>query len=667
MKRNVLLFLLIFVMACLSLALCGSDMTDGNLTMDEDDFVELVVDAPQTLHYLESVYALKALNQMVGNVGEDGYAEVLYNANDEAEYVLATAEEGGYAIFHRMTGALMEAGEHGTSPYAGQSGRKYYFGPSNYAVGDEQTKTDVMRGGEISAEQLSAMHRYMAEKRTQVIERSETKSYANMLKTLQTDNTAVQQSDISVMNVITGPWKNNPYARDLSIANFTNVADSYIFEYSYGKQTFGYNSHGSCSIVALTLLMKYYDQTVAPGLIPGNKDAIPNFWFDECADAPLIESDYGLYDCEILSSDSVYEAVHKFLIAISETDTLGPSRYCQSLAILNYGILLPNCTDLGMNSYTESDIDELFDKIKQQINSNTPVKLSIVYREQVGTEDMHHAIVVYGYYDNGNGDKYYRTHFGWESSSSIIVPHIFANADYDTLSVTNHQQYHNENSCTYGDCFSNNKHTISPTQYGHICSCGETVSHAGTDATSIWTNYSTDDGTYNAQVRRTMLLNSSVSEISHFYACNVCLEYVLGYALTNNTEWIDDYSNLLIISNRYTEIMRAPHVQGDIYASGGKCVTSCIYCAHERDAEHTRGGVFASEGKCMTQCSCCGTVFEIPHIGNFTYFAKINYHITTCNNCSASYQEAHTYLYGIEGCAVCGFGAGLIGGIIKGV
>ena len=111
MKRKTLLFSLILVMACLSLALLGSDTPDGNLTMDEDDFVELVVDAPLSLNYLESVYSLKAVNQIVGNEGEDGFAEVLYNANDEAEYVLATAEEGGYAIFHRMTGALMEAGE----------------------------------------------------------------------------------------------------------------------------------------------------------------------------------------------------------------------------------------------------------------------------------------------------------------------------------------------------------------------------------------------------------------------------------------------------------------------------------------------------------------------------------------------------------------------------
>lgn len=667
MKRKTLLFSLILVMACMSLALLGSDTPDGNLSMDEDDFVELVVDAPLSLHYLESVYSLKAVNQIVGNEGEDGFAEVLYNANDEAEYVLATAEEGGYAIFHRMTGALMEAGEFGTSPYAGQSGKKYYFGPSNYAVKDvNDVTTDIMRGGVMTTEQITAMHQNMVEKRALVVDRSETKSYANMLSALQTANTAGQQGDASLMNVVPGDWATNPYAEGLSISNFTNVANSHIFEYSYGKQAFGDNKQGSCSIVSLVLLMKYYDMTVSPSLIPATIEDIPQDWYDECAQAPSIIGTSGLYECDILPSDSVYEALHKFLITVSETNKLGVSRYCEQAAIRNYGTFLPRCVYINLEQNVESDDVELYNKIKAKINANVPVALSIKYRMANATEDSNHSVVVYGYLDSGEEGGYYRTHFGWDGCSSIIVPHIFANAYYDTLSVTTYDQYHASGTCTESGCFSIGKHTKTPIQYGHICSCGESTNHSGTDATIIWQDYVREESNiaprydFIAEDERNYLYGTYNTYDHHFYACNDCFEYMYGYRMTKVIDWEDDINNLDDVAYYFPGIFMAPHVQGDIHVSGGKCVTSCVYCGQERDASHMRGAVYADSGKCMTQCTRCGTALEIPHTGTLTYKAGLTTHTVTCSFCGGSYQEGHLYLQGVVGCVICRPGGGLI-------
>lgn len=671
MKRKTLLFSLILAMVIISLALCGADAPNGNISMDEDDFVELVVDAPLSLHYLESVYSLKAVNQIVGNEGEDGFAEVLYNANDEAEYVLATAEEGGYAIFHRMTGALMEAGEFGASPYAGQSGKKYYFGPSNYAVKDVNgVTTDIMRGGVMTTEQITAMHQYMAEKRALVVDRSETKSYANMLSALQTANTAEQQGDVSLMNVVPGGWATNPYADGLSISDFTNVANSYIFKYSYGKQSFGDNTQGSCSIVSLVLLMKYYDTTVSPSLIPATIEDIPQDWYDECAQAPSIIGTSGLYECDILPSDSVYEALHKYLITVSETNKLGMSRYCEQAAIRNYDTVLPRCVYINLEQNVESDDVELYNKIKAKINANVPVALSIKYRIANETEDSNHSVVVYGYLDSGEEGGYYRTHFGWDGCSSIIVPHIFANAYYDTLSVTTYDQYHASGTCTESGCFSIGKHTKTPIQYGHICSCGETVNHEGADATIIWQNYTRDENTdnewhFNVEDERNYLYGTYNTYDHHFYACNDCFEYMYGYRMTKVIDWEDDINNLDDVAYYFPGIFMAPHVQGDIQASGGKCVSSCIYCGQQRDEAHTRGMVFAGEGKCMAHCTCCGAEFEISHVGNFTYRTKVDYHIVTCGNCGGSYQAPHKYMFGSNRCPDCGMvlldGGGLLG------
>lgn len=54
------------------------------------------------------------------------------------------------------------------------------------------------------------------------------------------------------------------------------------------------------------------------------------------------------------------------------------------------------------------------------------------------------------------------------------------------------------------------------------------------------------------------------------------------------------------------------------------------------------------------------TLLEIPHTGTLSYKAGRAYHTVTCSFCGGSYQEGHRYLYGVEGCAVCGFGGGLI-------
>ena len=646
MKRKTLLFSLILAMVIISLALCGADAPDGNISMDEDDFVELVVDAPLSLHYLESVYSLKAVNQMVGNEGEDGFAEVLYNANDEAEYVLATAEEGGYAIFHRMTGALMEAGEFGASPYAGQSGKKYYFGPSNYAVKDvNDVTTDIMRGGVMTTEQITTMHQYMAEKRALVVDRSETKSYANMLSALQTANTAEQQGEASVMSAVSGDWKTNPFANRVSISDFTNVANSYIFEYSYGKQSFGHNSHGSCGVVALVLLMKYYDITVAPGLIPSTVDDLPQTWIEECLFAPEIphynDPTREYYSCAIESGDSVYESLHKYLIALSNETEFPSTSAGRARAVYYYNLILPDCTSFGVAGVSKQNIEESFNEIKTMIDNDTPVKMGINYRETDEQEETSsHAIVAYGYYDNGENGKYYRTPFGWDGCSSIVVPHIFANNYYERLYMGDNFYHTGYNSCVYENCFSKNKHIAMPQGNSHVCSCDEVEEHVGIGAMEIWANYAN----YNANNKINDLYNLSNvrNEYGHFNACSECVTFILGIDISHPTGWFEDYESLFdfVMDSNLWSISMSPH---------------------------TRGTVSSSNFKCMSTCIDCGYSYEIPHVGSFTYIGKINYHITTCTNCGGSYQENHAYAIGITGCVLCGYGAGLGGGIIKSI
>ena len=585
----------------MSLALLGSDTPDGNLSMDEDDFVELVVDAPLSLHYLESVYSLKAVNQIVGNEGEDGFVEVLYNANDEAEYVLATAEEGGYAIFHRMTGALMEAGEFGTSHYAGQSGKKYYFGPSNYVVKDvNDVTTDIMRGGVMTTEQISAMHQYMARKRTEFVESTGIKNYAEMQNALISFQTyEAQQNGEAVVAVVDGgTWDTNPYEDEVIASSFTEIDHSYFYKDLKDVSEFGNNTHGSCKFVSTVLLLRYYDAYYAPALIPN--DAIPQAWKNECASAIKILdfADTELYNCAINDEtmmgedDSVYEALHKYLIAEATHDGLcifGTHGY----SVTRYSNGLPSCINVSNHKDEGKLKGWVFDHLKERIDNSDPVAISIGY-DETDSVAVIHVVVAYGYYESGE-NKYFKTHFGWPSKvvnnnvvnfSGIIVPHNFTSGESNYLSVTDTHSEGNEHNCTqYGTksglCFANEGHKYYPTGYGsgHLCGCGETHTHEGLGIIESWEDY----GTFDASEYRELLMQGNSNDTHHFSVCNYCIQYyVPGENFQEmNTSWDVQYQDIigLFPSFQWTNSM-APHRMGPIVVSGGTCMTECSDCGH---------------------------------------------------------------------------------------
>ena len=685
MKRNVFLGTLIALMLCLSLTLCGSASPDGNISADETEFVELDVDAPDSLNYLESVYSLRAVKDILGNDGEEGDVELLYNANDEAEYILTTAEEGGYAIFHRMTGSLMEAGEFGASPYAGQTGKKYYFGPSNYAVeGLSGSKTDIMRGGEMTEAQLTAMHRNMAEIRSLVVERSATKNYSSMLSSLQTARNEEQVASTNARSIPTiGDW--HFYEDEVDVNNFIEVANSEFYKMLTNNCLFGNNTHGSCIFISMLLLLRYYDMFEAPGLLPN--ETIPQEWIDFCSgnDIPEILDDENTepFSCVIQSSDSIYEAAHKYLIALEfqgETmETPGVQFGLDGYNMSNYNNTLPECTNVStVNGYL--DPVELFSFIQSAIDNNDPIGIGIEYIKQGAIDISGHAIVAYGYFDAGDVE-YYKVHMGWGNFSSIILPWYFAEGDYHLLSV---QDNHSNNSpkcenivCTKKNrnqqvvCFAGNGHPMLPSQEGlyHSCSfCDEQHVHTGGELADIWQDYSLGLLNFDANAARESVLYLDNNSF-HFTACQDCLLFYLTTKFEGSTnDWaLQSITIPIMIENMYGknfyEHITAPHRWEEVTLANGCCTTYCIDCGYVHSVSHSRGEIFSENGCCMTRC-LCGYEYEIPHVGNFTYFGKPNFHTTTCLNCSATYQEQHAYALGIEGCILCGYGAPIGGGII---
>ena len=187
------------------------------------------------------------------------------------------------------------------------------------------------------------------------------------------------------------------------------------------------------------------------------------------------------------------------------------------------------------------------------------------------------------------------------------------------------------NTCIYENCFSKNKHIVTPTQYGHTCSCGEDVVHSGEDATYIWQDYFDESWHIADQARAFYVyVPGSITETHHYYVCNDCFEYVYGYELTNVVGWAEDIGKINKVRWTFPEIMRATHSIDSKYASNNTCMARCI----------------------------CGHTYQIPH-STYNYTQK-NFvsHTKTCSLCGYTEEETHYCPPGVLGCILCGWNTG---------
>ena len=694
MRRKFFLGTLVCIMVCLSLALCGSASPNENIFSEEADFVEIIVDAPNTLNNLESIYSLRALKSIVGNESEDGNVELLYNANNEAEYILVTAEEGGYAIFHRMTGSLMEAGEFGNSPYTGQTGKKYYFGPSNYVVETSSgAKTDIMRGGEITSDQLTAMHRGMAEIRSLVVERSEVTSYSSMVSSLQIANQTAQNARNNSRNIVPEPWIRNPYNNEVQAYEFTEVEHGDFYNSLTDDTQFGHNSHGSCIFVSTVLLLRYYDMFVAPGLLPN--ETIPQEWIDFCqrSDVPDIQhwksKTSDPYSCEVDSDDTVYEAVHKFLIALEfqgrTPSLINPVKFgYDGYDTFKYSCSLPSCITVlnNLQSYTTDIENNVFNTVQSAVDNSDPVAITITYKYNGDEDYSGHAIVVYGYVEAPAQD-YYKAHMGWPNCGSIIVPSFFASGTCNKLIVQDNHTTATAHNCTNNgvvsgqsvSCFGNEGHQIISIDNGrgHWCACGNNETHSGCGIMDAWQDYSQAGIPMSADACRELIYEYSetvfrYNQNVHFVACEECLEYYLNVSISEtSTNWLEQCYMIedFLEDNSWMKII-APHTAGSTIAVNGQCMVECQGCGyHMYSTPHTWGTINHGTTQCVATCAICGHVSsdtQLSYVYNRYNFAK---HIKICSNCGTAQEEAHKLVAGQKGCILCGFGVG--GNVAQGV
>ena len=169
--------------------------------------------------------------QMFGDVEIDS-CEYLRSMDNSLKYVYVDFEEEGYVIYDKNTMEMLEYSPAGDGPYNDVMGNKYYDGPMNYYVAEEDGFLNPINNLDIDA------------------------------KTSNSPNGA-PEIDTSLPNQAVPPATNS---------------EGYIpnAQYFINNPTYGFNEHGTCGSVAAQLLLEYNNYFVDRNLItPEYLNGIP--------------------------------------------------------------------------------------------------------------------------------------------------------------------------------------------------------------------------------------------------------------------------------------------------------------------------------------------------------------------------------------------------------
>jgi predicted RNA-binding Zn-ribbon protein involved in translation (DUF1610 family) len=202
---------------------------------------------------------------------------------------------------------------------------------------------------------------------------------------------------------------------------------TYLEDYEYFSEMliyagidFGNNTEGSCSAVAAGLVIQYFDEYIDQVIIPLQ---IPQSWEDEC-DASgnvLNASGNGYYDVSIPAGSTIYEALQRYIIGLSDDNTFGIGVYNLQSALMKYDDD-QYCYSCQAEVYSDVNTSEgdMMRMAKQYISNNKPVIIVL--------EEYPHAVVAFGYDQDESsclGNLYFHT--GWDglyTSNGQKVPNL---------------------------------------------------------------------------------------------------------------------------------------------------------------------------------------------------------------------------------------------------
>lgn len=417
----------------------------------------IYVNASASYNYILSKNELNRINDLaIDKLGASNYeVNILSSFNKANKYILVEGINS-YLIFDRELDDYIEYSNTTNSIYCNMSDtiEKLYLAPTYYFAIENNTIIDLINDATCSVEEVQKYELYDRELAQRYLNNKD-----QHVKELKTKAEA----------------KSSP-------TSTTYITDSYYFNNL--KTNMGTNNiihyNGSCSYVALGMLLSYYDSIVNDNVIAEIYDIGESKSFttynainlSSYYESPGIDDTFHDYLINMGRSEG-FTNNNEYTISLNEMDDLLDSYFSD--------------LNLSINTHITDFFTDKIDFCKNAINSNNPVIIQIIGRDtSIDERELNHAVIGYGYNSTG-----IFVNFGWKGS--------FINVNINNYSIPRafYIELEEEHLCSNNYIWSCNGCS------GTICSCG--VIDCNHQCRTI--------STYNSQ--------------SHKRTCDACSNYVL--------------------------------------------------------------------------------------------------------------------------------------------
>lgn len=315
------------------------------------------IDTEELVFITPAEYSALKMAMENRGIGGDIQAEVVYDANNDAAFLMGITESG-YLIMSKETLRCMESGE--GNPYSAYQGtKKYYGGPLCYYVTSDNQYYDVGRNVLVSEVPYS-------------------ENLRAAVTGIQSVGTEVYLPSASATASVT---------KTVILPNALNWVK---------RKAFGYNDDDTCSAVACTLALQYIDYY--------NADVVPTQYHLE-------------YLTSKATADNVatkYPKANAFHHYLTNTCGMGAASFCDAIVtgIEWYCDSSQLIEDTNLRCEWAVNVTGIF--AKNYLDDDRPAMLT----STLAGEYSWHTMLIYGYRELSDGSTEWLVHPGWYSKVS---------------------------------------------------------------------------------------------------------------------------------------------------------------------------------------------------------------------------------------------------------
>lgn len=320
------------------------------------------------------------LHKMFGK--EPDLIDKLYNLDEQEDFIYIEFSDAGYAIFNKSNFELLEFSEAGTPPYHNIDDLKYYAGPSKYYIKKDNNFYDLILDETLNTSDIDKL------------------TLAKTTREMFVNNQDVYYNIDDNEERPTAPSYGTPIDAGKIGTYIPNA------QYFLSSPMHGYNSVGTCTSVAVQLILSYHNFYSDRRIIE------EQYLFSE--NNPNTTIDPMEMTSKTLGSRDEYYNYITNLIDPSESASWGRENFLKNTENQIKNIL----NSKGISHYVSMQYSETgainASRIYEIINSGQPVLLAL---DDGGS--FNHSVVAYGYrdytYATGEGTySGYVVHCGWD-------------------------------------------------------------------------------------------------------------------------------------------------------------------------------------------------------------------------------------------------------------